>query len=148
MSSSSSGKKKVNWSKEFVRFIRKLQNLPQYKGISYACLATHEEVKKEFQRKKQLYLHQIKMSKKQKSKSLVRNSTKSNRSKANYFFGGKSRYSRRRRTKRNFRGGQTVSPSISFQNFSNSVNGLSPVPTNLPYQGQLPNTFNNTNTLI
>ena len=144
MSHSSSVKKKINWSKEFVRFIKKLQKLPQYEGISYSCLATHKEVKKEFQRKKQLYLEQIKMAKKNShvassKKSL---STKSVKNSYNLFGGkrfksSKKRSCQNRSSRKKIRGGGFQSPSITLQNAYNSMVGNEQVPTNIPYQGQL-----------
>lgn len=133
-SSSSASKKKMNWSKEFVRFIKKLQTLPQYKGISYSCLATHDEVKKEFKRKKELYLQHIKMLNKKSRKSRLSISSKS---RSNNLFGGRKR--RRSRRKRSYRGGNGSMQNflITGQNMYNETQGIPAVPSNLPYKQNL-----------
>lgn len=133
MSNSSSSKKKMNWSREFVRFIKKLQTLPQYKGISYSCLATHDEVKKEFKRKKELYLQHIKMLNKKSRKSRLSLTSRS-KSQSNNLFGGRKNRRRSRRT-RSYRGGNGSMQSllITGQNMYNETQGIPAVPSNLPY---------------
>jgi len=135
-SNSSASRKKMNWSREFVRFIKKLQTLPQYKGISYSCLATHDEVKKEFKRKKELYLQHIKMLNKKSRKNRLSLSSKS---RSNNLFGGRKRRRRSSRRNRTYRGGNGSMQSflITGQNMYNETQGIPAVPSNLPYKQNL-----------
>lgn len=50
---------KVDWNKEFVKYIRRLQKTPKYRGFTYPCLASVKKIKKEFQERKQAYLEMV-----------------------------------------------------------------------------------------
>lgn len=47
---------KLNWGREFSKYIKKLKKTPKYRGFSYPCLATQKNIVAEFKKKKERYI--------------------------------------------------------------------------------------------
>lgn len=71
---------KLDWNKEFVKYIRRLQNTPKYKGFTYPCLVSVESIKKDFQERKKKYLSMVKRSGGRRNKTKRRNKHRGGRS--------------------------------------------------------------------
>ena len=102
----------IDWNKQFVKYIRRLQKTPKYKGFTYPCLASVKKIKKEFPERKKLYLEA------QNKQTLVKPAA------AAATAGGGRR--RRQQTRRKRRGGR-----------SPESEGLAAPPDPLPFKGQL-----------
>ena len=51
--------KKIDWNKEYVKYVKNLQKTPKFKGFSYPCLASMKKVRKKFQTRKKQYLEKL-----------------------------------------------------------------------------------------
>jgi hypothetical protein len=142
----------INWSKEFVKFIKNKQELPEYRGIKYNCLITNEKVLNEFHERKKKYEQQIKeqkhhhrqeqqpvypMSKRSHTRRSAIKRSASNKDQGTFWkrpFGGR-KTTRRRVYKNKYRGG-------GWQNVYNNAFGYKTLPSSSPYQDQLQSKIN------
>ena len=58
----------INWNKEYVKYIRYLQQSKKFRGFSYPCLATQKDIRKRFQYLKRKYLRRYHKEQKTKKK--------------------------------------------------------------------------------
>jgi hypothetical protein len=151
---------KLNWGREFSKYIKRVQKIPKYQGFSYPCLATQKEIVAEFKRKKERYLamqkrqeqllkqryiqqHKLLQQQKEMRQKLLKQKNlffqhnqlrKSRRQKQRGGSGSTSRRGGKRKTMKRYRGGSNMDLVMnSIQNTYNSAEGVRPIPSPSPY---------------
>ena len=118
---------KIDWNKEFVKYIKRLQKTPKYRGFTYPCLVSVKKIKKEFQDRKKLYLEMVER-KMAAAKAATPPAGVVTEAAAAAISRGGGRRPRRRRTRKKIGGRSTESE------------GLPAAPDPLPWKDQLVDT--------
>ena len=131
---------KINWGTEFSKYIKRLRKTPKYRGFSYPCLVTQENIVAEFKKKKERYLAEQKrqeqilrqklfQQQQQMKRQLLYKNQKNQKTKSRrQQRGGAKKQSRRYKG-----GGIFDSVQNSVQSFYNTTQGNPPLPNPAPY---------------